>query len=79
MSNLKLMLQLFDIIPNDKRQLEKALKTDSPDFEDMLQYQAAKSVRCDVILTRNIKDYPFSDIPVMDVSTFLMTQTSYPE
>ena len=78
-SNLELMLQLFDIIPNDKHQLEKAIKTDSPDFEDMLQYQAARSLRCDVILTRNTKDYPFSDIPVMDVPTFLMTQTSSSE
>lgn len=76
-TNLELILQLFDIIPNDKKQLEKAIKADSPDFEDMLQYQAAKSMRCEAILTRNAKDFPFSEIPVMDVSTFLMTIKSY--
>lgn len=75
-SNLELMLELFEIIPNDKHQIEKAIKTDSPDFEDMLQYQSAKSMKCEVILTRNAKDFPFSDIPIMDVPTFLLTMTS---
>lgn len=75
-SNLELILELFEIIPNDKQQLAEAIKADSPDFEDMLQYQSAKSVKCEVILTRNAKDFPFSDIPVMDVPTFLNTLTS---
>lgn len=70
-SNLEHMLELFEIIPNDKYQIEKAIHADCPDFEDMLQYQSAKSMKCDVILTRNAKDFPFSDIPVMDVATFL--------
>lgn len=70
-SNLRLILELFEIISNDKVQIEKALQADSSDFEDMLQYQSAKSIGCDVILTRNLKDFKFSDIPVMDVMTFL--------
>ena len=70
-SNLQLMLDLFEIIPNDKKQIKKAINSDSPDFEDMLQYQAAMSGKCDVILTRNVKDFPFSDIAVMDVPSFL--------
>ncbi len=69
--NLQLMLELFEIIPNDKHQIEKAIKSDCPDFEDMLQYQSAKSMKCDVILTRNAKDFPFSDIPLMTVSEFI--------
>ena len=70
-TNLKLLLDLFEIIHNDRKQLEKAIKADCSDFEDMLQYQAAKSVKSEVILTRNAKDFTFSDIPVMDVATFL--------
>ena len=69
-ANLQLMLELFEIIPNDKKQIEKALKIDCKDFEDMLQYQSARSVNSQVILTRNAKDFPFSDIPVMDIPTF---------
>ncbi|MDE6381114.1 MAG: PIN domain-containing protein [Muribaculaceae bacterium] len=70
-SNIELILELFEIISSDKTQIEKAIKADSPDFEDMLQYQSAKSAKCDVILTRNAKDFSFSDLPVMDVTTFL--------
>ena len=70
-TNLKLILDLFEIIPNDRKQQEKAIKADGSDFEDMLQYQAAKSVKSEVIFTRNAKDFTFSDIPVMDVATFL--------
>lgn len=70
-TNLELILDLFEIIPNDRKQLEKAIKADFSDFEDMLQYQAAKSVKSEVILTRNATDFTFSDIPVMNVATFL--------
>lgn len=69
--NLNLLLDLFEIIPNDKEQIKKALKTDGSDFEDILQYQSAKFAKCDVILTRNSKDFPFSDIPLMTVTEFL--------
>ncbi len=70
-SNLNFILELFDIIPNDKHQIEKAIHTEGKDFEDILQYQSAKSMKCDVILTRNAKDFDFSDIPIMNVQQFL--------
>ncbi len=70
-ANLNLLLRIFDVIPNDRNQIEEALKTEDPDFEDILQYQSAKSAGCEVILTRNYKDYTFSDIPVMNVKEYL--------
>lgn len=70
-SNLNFILDLFDVIPNDKHQIEKAIHTEGKDFEDILQYQSAKSLKCDVILTRNAKDFDFSDIPIMNVQQFL--------
>lgn len=69
--NINLLLELFDVIPNDKNQIKKALLTDGSDFEDILQYQSAKWAKCDVILTRNAKDFSFSDIPLMTVTEFL--------
>lgn len=69
--NIQLILELFNIIPNDRDQIENAIKNDAPDFEDMLQYQSAMSAKCDVILTRNAKDFPFAEIPIMTVSDFL--------
>ncbi len=72
-ANLNLILELFEIVPNDKLQILNAIKTEGKDFEDILQYQSAKSVRCEVILTRNAKDFHFSDITIMDVPQFLST------
>lgn len=72
-NNLKLILDLFEILPNDRNQIEKAITTAGADFEDILQYQSAKSGKCEVILTRNAKDFQFSDIPVMNVQEFLST------
>ena len=70
-ANIRLILELFEVIPNDKQQIEKALTIDSPDFEDTLQYEAAMTAKCDIILTRNTKDFTFSDIPVSDPASFL--------
>ncbi len=72
-ANLNLILELFEIIPNEKRQIERAIKIDGKDFEDILQYESAKSMKCEVILTRNVKDYQFSEIPIMDVAQFLLS------
>ena len=70
-SNIKLLLDLFSVISNDQNQIERAIKEEVPDFEDMLLYQSALSADCEAILTRNAKDFPFAKIPVMSVATFL--------
>ena len=42
------------------------------DFEDMLQYQCAKSARCDVIVTNNGRDFEeFCELPLMTAEEFL--------
>lgn len=48
-----------------------AVKLRARDFEDALQYFCAKSSGCDCIITRNIKDFVFSDIPVVSPKNFL--------
>lgn len=44
--------------PMDDMELSKALAMDDKDFEDNLQYCSAVSADCDVIVTRNVKDFP---------------------
>lgn len=44
--------------PMDEVELSKALAMDDKDFEDNLQYCSAVSADCDVIVTRNVKDFP---------------------
>ena len=51
--------------------VEKALNSDFEDFEDALQYFCALQLECDVLLTRNAKDFKNSVIPVMTADEFL--------
>lgn len=67
-----------DDINGDKARMEylnaktDALGSDMPDFEDMLQYKAAVSAECDVIVTRDKKrHFPINGIPVLSPEDFL--------
>lgn len=40
------------------------------DYEDAIQYYSAKA-KCDVIVTRNKKDFPHKDVKVMNPEDFL--------
>ena len=40
------------------------------DFEDAIQYHIAKKNQCTKILTRNLKDYKNSKIPVLTAEHF---------
>lgn len=42
------------------------------DFEDGLQYYAAKAAGCEAIITENLNDFHFSDIPIFDCKTFIL-------
>jgi len=50
---------------------EKGLNSDFSDFEDSLQYFSALRTECDIIITRNGKDFKKSEIPVMSPDEFL--------
>ena len=41
------------------------------DFEDGLQYYAAKAARCNCIISEDMEDFYFSDIEVFSTSQFL--------
>lgn len=43
------------------------------DFEDGLEYYAAKAAKCDVIVTEDLKDYYFSDIKTLTSLDFFET------
>lgn len=56
----------------DDAQCERALDSPMPDFEDMLQYEAAVAAGCDVIVTRDSKrHFPKTGIPVVSPEQFL--------
>ena len=53
--------------------VRQALSLKANDFEDALQYYSARSIFSDSIVTRNVRDFVFSEIPVLTPSEFLMT------
>lgn len=69
---LKEFHDILKIAPMDDTELGEALIMNDKDFEDNLQYCSAISADCDVIVTRNVKDFPADgDIRIMLPSDFL--------
>ncbi len=59
----------------DEQTIEKGLNSSIKDFEDALQYLSATESECDVIITRNGKDFKESLLPVMTANEFLQSLT----
>ena len=70
---LKSLKSFASIIEIGEVIIDLALKSGLNDFEDAVQYYAAISANIDVIITRNIKDYKQSIIPVYTAEQFLKT------
>ncbi len=68
---LSALSNLFIIIPNTDSQIKSAIDLQASDFEDALQYQAVLDAGCECIITRNEKDFGFSQIPVSSASDFV--------
>ncbi|MBO5205916.1 MAG: PIN domain-containing protein [Prevotella sp.] len=49
--------------------------SDFTDFEDAMQYRCAQKIKADYIVTRNVKDFANSSIPVFTPSDFLSAIT----
>ena len=73
-SSLQELSEMVDILKVDSDIVKSALTSDFKDFEDSIQYFAAQEhKKVDCIITRNIKDYKDSSLPVMTPETFLVT------
>ncbi|HBZ65359.1 MAG TPA: PIN domain nuclease [Bacteroidales bacterium] len=74
---VKEKLRKFRIISEvsalDEITIEKGLASDFIDFEDALQYHCALKADCNILLTRNAKDFKESTIPVMSADEFLQS------
>lgn len=64
----KILCQVCKI---DQGIVEKGLNSAFTDFEDSLQYFSAVESKCEIIITRNGKDFRNSVIPVMTADEFL--------
>ena len=67
---LKLLVEVTDL---NEKILELALNdSDFKDFEDAIQYYSAIENDIDVIITRNLKDFKRSKIPVLTADQVLL-------
>jgi len=69
--NIKRLVNLVNILPFEADIINLAMASSFADFEDSIQYHIAQKYNCDVIITRNIKDYKKSTIPVLTAEQFL--------
>lgn len=62
---------LCEICSIDEQTIEKGLNSSIKDFEDALQYFGATESECEIIITRNGKDFKKSLLPIMTAKEFL--------
>lgn len=62
---------LTKVIALDDKILELALNSEFKDFEDAIQYNSAIESDINAIITRNLKDFKLSKIPVMTAEQYL--------
>lgn len=62
---------ISDVCSLDGQTIEKGLNSSINDFEDALQYFSATESNCEIIITRNGKDFKKSLLPVMTADEFL--------
>ncbi len=68
---LRQMTGIVEIVDLRKKEVMAAISQPVKDFEDMLQYQCAKSAGCDYIVTNDRRHFDFSDIPHFTSSAFV--------
>jgi len=56
------------------RIIDKGLTSKFSDFEDALQYYCAVKAECNLIITRNGKDFKNSEIPVLTPNEYLKSR-----
>ncbi|MBP5525217.1 MAG: PIN domain-containing protein [Paludibacteraceae bacterium] len=68
---LQSLRDFIDVAPSGKIAIDWALQQKSKDFEDSVQYYTALRSGAEYIVSRNVRDYPYNDIPVVSPIEFL--------
>ncbi len=69
--NLKLLRSFCSVLTVSELEIDRSLSSNFKDFEDAVQYFTCLNNSCDFIITRDLKDYKSSEIPVLSPSEFL--------
>ena len=65
------LLELFFVEDTLAEDCKKAFFSETSDYEDAVMIETAKRIKADVIVTRNLRDYKETAIPVMEPERFL--------
>ena len=68
---LKLLRDIFRLVPLDEEILQRAIDSDSSDFEDAIQFFSALRAQADCLLTRNVRHFPAEPLSVLTPEQFL--------
>lgn len=67
------LLALFEVAPVNRPVLEAALAGKLPDFEDAVVCEAARQVGAQGVVTRDVRDFKRSSLPVYTPTEMLQT------
>ena len=67
------LLALFTVLPLNADCISLAINSNFEDMEDAMQHFIAMQNQCDLIITRNLKHYKKSLVPVMSAEEYLRT------
>ena len=70
---METLYSLVEVLPTEESAIFLSIRSEFHDFEDAVQYYTALAGNADVIVTRNLKDYTKSTIPVLTPSELLKT------
>ena len=73
---LEYLKPIFDFVDFKKSDIEQAAKMKWKDFEDAIQYLAAKQIKAQYIVTRNLKDFALSEVPAITPDELLVILNS---
>jgi len=65
---------LVEVLPMDDKIIDLSLESDFKDFEDAIQYHTAIENEINIIITRNLKDFKTSRIPVLTAKNYIETR-----
>jgi predicted nucleic acid-binding protein len=68
---LKTILRYISVISVDHENIMQALNSKFLDFEDGVQNYCALKNQCDLIITRNLQDYSFSELQILEPKEFI--------
>lgn len=65
---------LVRVLPMDDKIIDLSLESGFKDFEDAIQYHTAIENEINIIITRNLKDFKTSKVPVLTAKNYIETR-----